>query len=304
MCENCKTLTNEELRAQARERGDKTYSRNKPCKRCGDNVYFAKGGGKECVTCRKVTRHVHDAKRLRGATVTRADALVAVKSHAKDMADFEKDKVLWQKALSLGLPNYTQTSPCKKCGTREVRTSAKGDQCVQCDVNRQRNRREKIAPGTFSRGAIRKENGRRARKAALRGERDCFGVHRAQRSYHGHARAPPQKSQGEDRTRMDRVSHNIIQGDALEVMRRFPSKSFQVIVTSPPYNINMKYGAGTNDKMDPEKYTAWQRECVTEMLRLLADGGCSSTTINTSTATGGSIAPQMRYWKASPSGKR
>ena len=85
----------------------------------------------------------------------------------------------------------------------------------------------------------------------------------------------------------------IIQGDCLQIMRRWPAETFGLIVTSPPYNIKNSTGnglkngaggkwpnarlqkgyAGHNDTMPHKKYVQWQRDCLTEMLRLLRDDG-------------------------------
>lgn len=86
----------------------------------------------------------------------------------------------------------------------------------------------------------------------------------------------------------------IINGDALDVMRRLPSKSLDAIITSPPYNLLNSTGNGLkqntrtgkwknaaikngyakyNDNMPYDEYVAWQRECVGEMCRLIKDTG-------------------------------
>ncbi len=86
----------------------------------------------------------------------------------------------------------------------------------------------------------------------------------------------------------------IHEGDCLEIMRRWPAKSVGLIVTSPPYNIRQTVGNGTynihgsgklkkvalskgyenhEDDMSPADYICWQRECLTEMMRLLKDDG-------------------------------
>lgn len=83
-------------------------------------------------------------------------------------------------------------------------------------------------------------------------------------------------------------------GDCLEVMRQLPSASVDLIVTSPPYNLRNSTGGGMqaphnskfwpraaltqgyadwDDNMPHEEYVAWQRECLTEMMRLLPDTG-------------------------------
>ena len=86
---------------------------------------------------------------------------------------------------------------------------------------------------------------------------------------------------------------SIICGDSLEIMRHFPSQSVGLFVTSPPYNLKnstgngMKDGrggkwanaalqkgyVGHDDAMPYDKYCAWQRNCLSEMMRLLKHDG-------------------------------
>lgn len=86
----------------------------------------------------------------------------------------------------------------------------------------------------------------------------------------------------------------IICGDCLEIMKKMPSKSVDVIITSPPYNLLNSTGNGlkknTNcgkwknaaikdgykeydDNMPYDEYIAWQRECVEQMCRLIKEDG-------------------------------
>jgi modification methylase len=88
--------------------------------------------------------------------------------------------------------------------------------------------------------------------------------------------------------------NNIIRGDCLTVMRELPSESIDLVVTSPPYNLKnstgngMKAGTKTgrwannplqngyahhSDNMPHDKYVAWQRDCLAEMLRLIKNDG-------------------------------
>lgn len=87
--------------------------------------------------------------------------------------------------------------------------------------------------------------------------------------------------------------NQIICGDAVETMKLIPDGSIDLIVTSPPYNLKnstgngMKDGRGGkwanaalqngyshhNDCMPHDKYVKWQRECLTEMMRLIPDNG-------------------------------
>lgn len=81
--------------------------------------------------------------------------------------------------------------------------------------------------------------------------------------------------------------------DCLEGMRQLPDNSIDLVVTSPPYNLKnstgngMKDGRGGkwskaalingyatyNDNMPYDQYCKWQKECLTEMFRLIKDDG-------------------------------
>ena len=81
--------------------------------------------------------------------------------------------------------------------------------------------------------------------------------------------------------------------DCLEGMRKLPDASIDLVVTSPPYNLKnstgngMKDGRGGkwanaalingyatyDDNMPYDLYCRWQKECLTEMYRLIKDDG-------------------------------
>lgn len=87
--------------------------------------------------------------------------------------------------------------------------------------------------------------------------------------------------------------NKILCGDCLSVMKKLPSCEFDLVVTSPPYNLKnstgngMKDGRGGkwsnaalidgysdyNDNMPHDEYVAWQRQCLSEMFRLIKDDG-------------------------------
>ena len=87
--------------------------------------------------------------------------------------------------------------------------------------------------------------------------------------------------------------NKIVCGDVLEVMRQIPEGSIDVVITSPPYNLKnstgngMKDGRGGkwanaalqkgyshhNDCMPHDEYVKWQRDCLTEMMRIIPDDG-------------------------------
>lgn len=87
---------------------------------------------------------------------------------------------------------------------------------------------------------------------------------------------------------------NIIKtGDAVSELKKLKDESFDLIVTSPPYNLKnstgngMKDGRGGkwskaalidgykdyDDNMPHHLYVEWQRECLTEMYRVLKEDG-------------------------------
>lgn len=87
--------------------------------------------------------------------------------------------------------------------------------------------------------------------------------------------------------------NKIIQGDCLEVMRQLPDGCVDLVVTSPPYNLKNSTGNGMKDGrggkwknaelvngyshhddcMPHEEYVEWQRNCLTEMFRLIKNDG-------------------------------
>jgi modification methylase len=87
--------------------------------------------------------------------------------------------------------------------------------------------------------------------------------------------------------------NKIVCGDTLDVMKQLPDESVNLIVTSPPYNLKnssgngMKDGRGGkwknaalingyndhNDCMPHEEYVEWQRNCLSEMLRIIPEDG-------------------------------
>jgi site-specific DNA-methyltransferase (adenine-specific) len=81
--------------------------------------------------------------------------------------------------------------------------------------------------------------------------------------------------------------------DAIKLMQELPAESIGVVVTSPPYNLKNSTGNGMKDGrggkwsnaalikgysdhddcMPHEEYVRWQRECLTEMMRVLRTDG-------------------------------
>ncbi|MBQ7155080.1 MAG: site-specific DNA-methyltransferase [Synergistaceae bacterium] len=92
---------------------------------------------------------------------------------------------------------------------------------------------------------------------------------------------------------IDEIRNSIICGDAVQEMRKLPDESIDLVVTSPPYNLKnstgngMKDGRGGkwsnaaliggystyDDNMPYDEYVQWQRECLTEMMRVIHEDG-------------------------------
>ena len=91
----------------------------------------------------------------------------------------------------------------------------------------------------------------------------------------------------------DNFVNKIINGKAVEIMKKIPTGTIDLVVTSPPYNLKNSTGNGMkdarggkwknaalvngysnyDDNMPHDKYVKWQRECLTEMFRVLKDDG-------------------------------
>jgi len=92
---------------------------------------------------------------------------------------------------------------------------------------------------------------------------------------------------------IDKFINKIICGDVIEVMKKIPNGSVDLIVTSPPYNLKNSTGNGMkdgrcgkwanaalqkgyshyNDNIPHNEYVKWQRNCLTEMMRLIPEDG-------------------------------
>jgi site-specific DNA-methyltransferase (adenine-specific) len=66
--------------------------------------------------------------------------------------------------------------------------------------------------------------------------------------------------------------NKIYNNDCISGMKNIESNSVDLIITSPPYNLNINY-ADYNDSMKLEMYYNWCREWIVESFRILKDGG-------------------------------
>jgi len=90
-----------------------------------------------------------------------------------------------------------------------------------------------------------------------------------------------------------KFKNKILCGDCVELMKKLPDGSIDLVVTSPPYNLKnstgngMKDGRGGkwanaklvngydnyNDCMPHKDYVEWQRNCLKELLRVIPETG-------------------------------
>ena len=63
--------------------------------------------------------------------------------------------------------------------------------------------------------------------------------------------------------------YEVINGDCLQKLREIDHKKFDLIITSPPYNVGKSY----ETKTSIEKYLESQEEIIKELIRILSDSG-------------------------------
>ncbi len=66
--------------------------------------------------------------------------------------------------------------------------------------------------------------------------------------------------------------NKIICGDALAVLKKIPSNSIHMAITSPPYNLGINY-ATYNDDLEYDQYLKWLKDIFAETNRVLMEGG-------------------------------
>jgi len=71
---------------------------------------------------------------------------------------------------------------------------------------------------------------------------------------------------------LEDIINTIINGDSVEVLKTFPDGCINLVVSSPPYNVGIKYDTHIdNTKMDD--YWIWTEKWLTEIYRTLEDDG-------------------------------
>lgn len=65
----------------------------------------------------------------------------------------------------------------------------------------------------------------------------------------------------------------FVVGDSFEVMSSMPEGSVDVIATSPPYNLGIKYGEGVDDSLPRAEYLRWTARWLDAAWRILSPQG-------------------------------
>ena len=68
------------------------------------------------------------------------------------------------------------------------------------------------------------------------------------------------------------MKNRILIGDCREVLKTIPTESVHLVVTSPPYNLNIDYGKW-DDQMAFAEYIKFTREWLEECYRVLRNDG-------------------------------
>ena len=66
--------------------------------------------------------------------------------------------------------------------------------------------------------------------------------------------------------------NTVIQGDALEVLKKYPSDSVDLVFADPPYNLDKAYNV-YNDEKDRQAYLNWCNSWLDEYIRILKPTG-------------------------------
>jgi site-specific DNA-methyltransferase (adenine-specific) len=66
--------------------------------------------------------------------------------------------------------------------------------------------------------------------------------------------------------------NKVYLGDCIEIMKKLPDKSIDLVFADPPFNIGMKYDVH-NDNMPYEEYYNWSEKWIRETHRILKDDG-------------------------------
>ena len=93
-------------------------------------------------------------------------------------------------------------------------------------------------------------------------------------------------------------SQKIITGDCVDVMKTLPDGCIDLLVTSPPYSVNIKYDV-YDDSISMEDYWEFTKNWLSESFRVLKDDGRVAINVPIETNVqerGGRILFNAEFW--------
>lgn len=73
--------------------------------------------------------------------------------------------------------------------------------------------------------------------------------------------------------KIDSFVNNIICGDSKEILKKMPDSSVDIVLTSPPYNFDMKYNSYDDNKKINDYFNLFLFPILSECYRVLKDDG-------------------------------
>lgn len=89
---------------------------------------------------------------------------------------------------------------------------------------------------------------------------------------------------------VQQTEFNLIRGDCVAGMRKLTDDSVDVVVTSPPYNLGIKYGK-YDDSQARDEYLLWASKWASQIHRVLKEGG--SFFLNVGSAPSNPLLPHQ-----------
>jgi len=97
---------------------------------------------------------------------------------------------------------------------------------------------------------------------------------------------------------LESITNTIINGDCVEVMKTLPEGSVDLVVTSPPFSVNIKYDV-YDDTIPMDEYWNFTTKWLTEVYRVLKDDGRVAINVPIETNVqerGGRILFNAEFW--------
>lgn len=85
---------------------------------------------------------------------------------------------------------------------------------------------------------------------------------------------------------IESITNQIINADCMDILKQLPDKCIDLVVTSPPYNLNIEYNS-YSDNLPYTEYLEWCNSWINECIRVLKSSGRIAINIPLETNLGG-----------------